>query len=163
VLEHLPRLPAGLRGGVTAGGGRLIRGGGLIRAGCGGGLGRGLSAVGLVVKPVEQDAQPDQLVQGGDVDLAGDHGITDASQVIPRAAAPSSHAPPSLPVTDAAARCAAHFARTAVIHSPCRTDPPSIARSSGSDTCTIAFTGCPARSGSSPAATSRVIASSSAS
>ena len=38
--------------------------------------------------------------------------MTEASQANARAASPSSHAPPSPPPTEAAARCAAHCART---------------------------------------------------
>jgi hypothetical protein len=44
-------------------------------------------------------------------------GVSDASQVAASAAFPSSQAPPSLPLSAAAARAAAHRARTSVIHS----------------------------------------------
>ncbi len=72
-----------------------------------------------------------------------------------RAASPSSHAPPSLPLTDAAARCAAQAPRTPAVHPASSAELPSSLIRSARDTCTSAFTGCPARSGSSPAATSR--------
>jgi integrase/recombinase XerD len=76
---------------------------------------------------------------------------------------PSSHAPPSLPLTDAAARCAAHRARTPTAHSASSAELPSSTIRSARDMCTRALTGCPARSGSSPPAIRRLIASASAS
>ena len=46
-------------------------------------------------------------------------GAIAASQAMASAASPSSQAPPSLPVSDAAARCAAHCVRTCTVHSSC--------------------------------------------
>jgi hypothetical protein len=68
-------------------------------------------------------------------------GITVASQATARAAGPSSHAAPSPPDTDAAARAAAHRARYSPIHRSCSTDPASRARSSASETWASAVTG----------------------
>ena len=90
-------------------------------------------------------------------------GMTMASQATARAGLPSSQAAPSLPVWEAAARRAAHRTAISPTHSWASTDPSSRARSSASETCAQTFTGCPARSGSSPLATRRRIASSSAS
>ena len=90
-------------------------------------------------------------------------GAAEASQVNAAAAAPSSQAAPSLPVTEAAARAAAHCARTPADHCSSSAELPSISIRSASETCTRARTGWPARPGSRPAASSRRIASSSAS
>ena len=73
----------------------------------------------LVAELAELDAQPDQVVKGGEVDAPVTTGAIAASHAIARAASPSSQAPPSLPLTDAAARCAAHCARTRAVHSSC--------------------------------------------
>ena len=54
-----------------------------------------------------------------------------------------------------AARCPAHCARTRAVHSSSSAELPSSTIRSASEMCTQALTGCPARSGSSPAATSR--------
>ena len=91
------------------------------------------------------------------------YGAMAASHAIAVAASPSSHAPPSLPPADAPARCAAHRARTRAVHSCCSAELPSRAIRSAKEMCAQTFTGCPARSGSSPAVTSRFIASCSAS
>jgi hypothetical protein len=90
-------------------------------------------------------------------------GAIAASQVIASAASPSSQAPPSLPVSDANARHAAHRSRICAVHCSCRAESASSSSRSASEMCTQAFTGCPARSGSRFAATSRRIASASAS
>jgi hypothetical protein len=121
-----------------------------VRAGLAGGW-----CLVVAVEAVQLDAQPDQALRGADVDVAGDDGDRIASQATARAGGPASQAPPSLPVTDAAARRAAHRTAAARVHSACRTDPPSIARSSARVMWTRALTGCPARSGSSPAAVRR--------
>ena len=86
-----------------------------------------------------------------------------ASQAIAPAASPSSHAPLSPPPSEAAARCPAHRARTRAVHSSCSAELPSSRSRSASEICAQIFTGCPARSGSIPAATRRRIASASAS
>ena len=75
-------------------------------------------------------------------------GAIAASQATAPAASPSSHAPPSLPPSDAAARCAAHRARTCAVHSSCRAELPSSRIRSASEMCAQTLTGCPARSGS---------------
>ena len=90
-------------------------------------------------------------------------GAIAASHATASAASPSSQAPPSLPVSDANARRAAHRARTCAVHCSCKAESPSSSSRSASEICTHALTGCPARSGSSPLATSRRIASASAS
>ena len=90
-------------------------------------------------------------------------GAIAASHATASAASPSSQAPPSLPVSDANARRAAHRSRTCAVHCSCRAESPSSSSRSASEICTQALTGCPARSGSSPLATSRRIASASAS
>ena len=82
-------------------------------------------------------------------------GVIAASHAIASAASPSSHAPPPLPVSDAAARRAAQAARTCAVHCSCRAESPSSRSGSASEMCAQAFTGCPARSGSRPAATRR--------
>ena len=79
------------------------------------------------------------------------------------AASPSSQAPPSLPPAEASARCAAHCTRTRAVHSSSNAELPSRFSKSARETYTQALTGCPARSGSSPAVTSRCMASCSAS
>jgi len=86
-----------------------------------------------------------------------------ASQVMASAASPSSQAPPSLPVSDANARRAAHCSRICAVHCSCSAESPSSSIKSASEMCTQALTGCPARSGSKLAATSRRMASASAS
>ena len=90
-------------------------------------------------------------------------GAIAASHAMPSAASPSSQAPPSLPVSDAAARWAAHRARTWAVHSSCSAELPSRRSRSAREMCAHTLTGCPARSGSSLAATSRRMASGSAS
>ena len=90
-------------------------------------------------------------------------GAMAASQAIASAASPSSHAPSLAPVSEACARRAAHRARTCSVHCSCRAESPSSRSRSAREMCAQAFTGCPARSGSSPAAVSRRIASASAS
>ena len=82
-------------------------------------------------------------------------GVTEASQVNERAPSRSSHAPPSLPLSEAAARAAAHYVRTPEIHSSISAELPFRSIRSASETWTRALTGCPARSGSSPAASNR--------
>ena len=82
-------------------------------------------------------------------------GAIAASQAMASAASPSSHAPPSLPVSAAAARCAAQAARTCAVHSSCRAEPPSSRSRSASEMCAQTLTGCPARSGSRSLAASR--------
>ncbi len=90
-------------------------------------------------------------------------GAIAASHAIPSAASPSSQAPPSLPVSDANARHPAHRSRTRAVHCSCNAESPSSSSRSASEMCTQAFTGCPARPGSRSLATSRRIASASAS
>ena len=87
------------------------------------------------------------------------NGAIAASHATAVAASPSSHAPPSLPPAEAAARCPAHWARTRAVHSSSSAELPSSTIRSASEMCTQALTGCPARSGSSPAATRRRMAS----
>ena len=55
---------------------------------------------------------PVQLVQDQISGTPVTTGVTEASQVNERAASPFSHAEPSLPLCEAAARAAAHWART---------------------------------------------------
>ena len=86
-----------------------------------------------------------------------------ASQATRRAVSPSSQAPPSPVLTDAAARCPAHRARYPAIHASCNLESTSSSHKSAKVTCTRALTGCPARCGSRPEASSRFIASASAS
>ncbi len=90
-------------------------------------------------------------------------GMIIASHATARAASPSSQAPPSLGPTEAAARAAAHRARYAAIHRSCSTESLSISSRSGRPMCTSALVGCPARAGTRLAASSRFIASFSAS
>ena len=90
-------------------------------------------------------------------------GAIAASQAMAAAASPSSQAPSDAPVSDARARCAAHRSRTRAVHWSCSAEPASSSSRSASEICAQAFTGCPARSGSSPAAISRRMASASAS
>ena len=90
-------------------------------------------------------------------------GAIAASQVMASAASPSSQAPPSPPPADAAARCAGPLRPDPAVHSCCSAELPSSTIRSASEMCTQALTGCPARSGSSPAVTSRCIASCNAS
>jgi hypothetical protein len=73
-----------------------------------------------------------------------------ASHAMAWAASPSSHAPPSLPPAEASARYAAHCARTRAVHSRCSAELPSRFSKSAREMCAQTFTGCPARSGSSP-------------
>ena len=82
-------------------------------------------------------------------------GAIAASHAIAPAASPSSQAPPSLPVSDAAARCAAQAARTCAVHSSCSAELPSSRSRSASEMCAQTLTGCPARSGSRSDAASR--------
>ena len=82
-------------------------------------------------------------------------GAIAASQAIAAAASPSGHAPSDAPVSAACARRAAHRARTCSVHSSCSAELPSIRSRSASVMWTQVLTGCPARSGSSPAAVSR--------
>ena len=91
------------------------------------------------------------------------NGSIAASHAIAAAASPSSHAPPSLPPAEASARRAAQAARTRLVHSSCRAELPSSTIRSAREICAHTLTGCPARSGSSPAVTSRCSASCSAS
>ena len=79
------------------------------------------------------------------------NGAIAASHATASAASPSSHAPPSLPPAEAAARCPAHRARTRAVHSSSNAELPSSIIRSANDMCSQALTGCPARSGSSPA------------
>ena len=90
-------------------------------------------------------------------------GAIAASHAIAPAASPSSQAPSDAPVSDAMARCAAHRARTCAVHSSCSAELPSSRSRSAREICAQTFTGCPARSGSNLAATSRRMASCSAS
>ena len=90
-------------------------------------------------------------------------GAIAASQAMAAAASPSSHAPSDAPVSAACARRAAHRARTRSVHCSCRAESPSSRSRSAREMCAQALTGCPARSGSSPVAVSRRIASASAS
>ena len=90
-------------------------------------------------------------------------GMIIASQAIFRAVSPSSQAPPSPAATEAAARWAAHRARYPAIHWSCSAEPASISQRSAKLMWTSALTGCPARFGSRPEASSRRIASPSAS
>ena len=62
---------------------------------------------------------------------------------------------PIAAAAEASARCPAHCARTRLVHSSSSAELPSSSIRSARDMCTQAFTGCPARSGSSPAVTSR--------
>ena len=71
----------------------------------------------VVAEPVELDAEPDQVLQGGGVDLAGHerghrgvagHGPGGVA-VQPRAAVAAA--------AEASARCPAHWARTRAVHS----------------------------------------------
>ena len=61
-----------------------------------------------VAEPVQLHAEPDQVLQRGGFTSPVTIGAIAASQAIASAASPSSQAPPSLPLSDAAARCAAH-------------------------------------------------------
>ena len=113
---------------------------------------------------VQFDAEPDQVLQGVDVDVAGDDGghrgvagdgrggvAVQPGAVV--AAGLGRRAPGGRPTGPGPARSTAPAG-------------PSRRRSSSrsaSEMCTQALTGCPARSGSSPAAVSRRIASASAS
>ena len=90
-------------------------------------------------------------------------GAIAASHATRSASCPSSQAPPSLPVSDANARHPAHRSRTRAVHCSCKAESPSSSSRSASDRCTHAFTGCPARSGTRSLATSRRMASASAS
>src|ERR1039457_1954197 len=90
-------------------------------------------------------------------------GVIDASHANPSAASPSSQAAPSLPTTDAAARCPAHSPRTRSVHCCCNAESASRTIRSASEICAQTRAGWPARSGSRPALTSRRMASSSAS
>ena len=78
-------------------------------------------------------------------------GAIAASHAIAAAASPSSQAPSFAPVSAACARRAAHRARTCSVHSSCRAESPSSRSRSAREMCAQALTGCPARSGSSPA------------
>ena len=78
-------------------------------------------------------------------------GAIAASQAMASAASPSSQAPSDAPVSAACARRAAHRARTCSVHSSCRAESPSSRIRSAREMCAQALTGCPARSGSSPA------------
>jgi hypothetical protein len=71
-----------------------------------------------------------------------------ASQITSRAASPSSHAPPSPVLTDAAVRWAAHRARYSAIYMSWSAESVFIAHNLAMETCTRALTGCPARLGS---------------
>ena len=75
-------------------------------------------------------------------------GAIAASQAMASAASPSSQAPPSLPVSEANARRAAHRSRTCAVHCSCNAESASSSSRSASEMCAHAFTGCPARSGS---------------
>jgi hypothetical protein len=90
-------------------------------------------------------------------------GAIAASHAIASAASPSSQAPSFAPVSEACARRAAHRARTCAVHCSCSAESPSSSIRSAREMCAHTFTGCPARSGSSFAATSRFMASCSAS
>ena len=111
------------------------------------GAGAGAVAVRAAV-PVQFHAQPDQVLQRVHVHVAGDQRGHAASHATASAASPSSQAPPSLPVSDANARHAAHRSRTCAVHCSCSAESPSSSSRSASEICTQAFTGCPARSGS---------------
>ena len=82
-------------------------------------------------------------------------GVIAASHANPSAAFPASHAAPSPPPAEAAARAAAHRARTRAIHSSCNAEPASSTTRSAREIWAQTLAGCPARSGSSPPATSR--------
>ena len=90
------------------------------------------------------------------------NGAIAASHATASAASPSSQAPPP-PPCEARARCPAHWARTRAVHSCSSAELPSSFIRSAREMWTTALTGCPARSGSSPAVTSRRMASCSAS
>ena len=90
-------------------------------------------------------------------------GAIAASQAMAPAASPSSQAPSFTPVSAACARRAAHRARTRAVHCSCSAELPCRRSRSARVMCTQVLTGCPARSGSSPPAVSRRIASASAS
>ena len=83
------------------------------------------------------------------------YGAIAASHATAWAASPSSHAPPMLPPAEAPARRPAHRARNCSVHSSSSAELPSSISRSASEICATTLTGCPARSGSSPAATSR--------
>ena len=140
---------------------RLGHCGGLLRPGCAAGQPGRDRSVGP--DAVVADAQDDQVLYGVGVDIAGDdrddHRVArDGAGLLalqPRAAVPGT--------TDAAARWAAHRARYSAIHLSCSAESASISHSSAKEMCTRALTGCPARLGSRSEASSRRIASSSAS
>ena len=111
---------------------------------------------------VQFDAEPDQVLQGVHVDVAGDDGAIAASQAIAAAASrparrrrsrrPRRRARGGRPTAPAPARS-----------TPLQGESPSSSIRSAREICAQALTGCPARSGSSPAAVSRRIASARAS
>ena len=111
----------------------------------------------------ELGAQPDQVIQGGGVDVAGDDGgegrvageRAGGVAVQPRPAVAAAHRGGG----PARGPCA----RTRAVHSAISAELPSSLIRSARDTWTRALTGCPARSGSSSAASRRRIASCSAS
>jgi hypothetical protein len=82
-------------------------------------------------------------------------GLIEASHPNASAASPSSQAAPSLPATEAAARCPAHSPRTRSIHCSCSLESASRTIRSAREMWAQTLAGCPARSGSSPALTSR--------
>ena len=86
-------------------------------------------------------------------------GVIEASQARAWAASPSSHRPWCPPASSAAARCPAHRARNCPVHSSSSAELPSISIRSASDTYARTLTAAPARSGTSPAAISRRMAS----
>ena len=122
-----------------------------------------VAAAGVVAEPVQLDAQPDQSSSAPGLTSPVTNGTIAASHATASAASPSSHAPPPPPLAEARARCPAHCARTRAVHSSSSAELPSSLIRSAREMCTTALTGCPARSGSSPAVTSRRIASCSAS
>jgi hypothetical protein len=97
--DLLLQLGEGIRGSC----GRVIRAVIAVRA--------GLAELDADADGVIADARTDQVLDRIRVDVTGDDGITMASQAIRRAASPSSQAPPSPVLTEAAARWAAYLAR----------------------------------------------------
>ena len=91
--------------------------------------------------PVQFHAQPDQILQRVHVDVPGDdrgHRRVAGDRL---GGVAVSQAPPSLPVSDANARRAAHRARTCAVHCSCSAESPSSSSRSASEMCTQAFTG----------------------
>ena len=84
------------------------------------------AGAGVVTEPVQFHAQPDQVLQGSRVDLAGDErGHRRIARHRGGGVAVQPPAPPSLPPAEASARCPAHCARTRAVHSSSSAELPS--------------------------------------